>query len=102
MVAVAQHPNIELVTLAEVTKVTGYIGNFNVTIKKKAKYVDWDLCTGCGTCIEKCPVKALSFGEDLGVFAFPVTKIDLEKCIVCGNCRRFCPDGAIGVDKNSK
>lgn len=59
------------------------------------------LCKGCGICIEKCPVKALSFGEDLGVFAFPVPEIDLGKCIACGNCRRFCPDSAIGVDKIS-
>ncbi len=57
------------------------------------------LCKGCGICIEKCPVKALSFGEDLGVFAFPVPKIDINTCIACGNCRRFCPDGAIGVEK---
>ncbi len=56
-------------------------------------------CKGCGICIEKCPVKALSFGEDLGVFSTPVPEIDLEKCIVCGNCRRYCPDGAIKVEK---
>ncbi|OQB05974.1 MAG: NADH-dependent phenylglyoxylate dehydrogenase subunit gamma [bacterium ADurb.Bin212] len=69
---------------------------------EKTAIIDPSLCKGCGICIEKCPVKALSFGDDLGVFAFPVPKIDLEKCIICGNCRRFCPDGAIGVDKNSK
>jgi 2-oxoglutarate ferredoxin oxidoreductase subunit gamma len=56
-------------------------------------------CKGCGICIEKCPVAALSFSEDLGVFATPVPKVDLEKCIACGNCRNFCPDGAISVIK---
>lgn len=61
--------------------------------------VDPSLCKGCGVCIEKCPVKALSFGEDLGYFALPVPNIDINKCIACGNCKRFCPDGAIGVDK---
>lgn len=61
--------------------------------------IDPSLCKGCGICIEKCPVKALSFGEDIGYFALPVPTIDLNKCIACGNCRRFCPDGAIGVDK---
>lgn len=66
---------------------------------QKVAVIDPALCKGCGICIEKCPVKALSFGEDLGVFAFPVPVIDLNKCINCGNCRRFCPDGAIGVDK---
>jgi len=67
MVAVAQHPNIELITYAEVTEVSGYIGNFNVTIKKKPKYVDWDLCTGCGTCIEKCPTKKIKDEFELGL-----------------------------------
>ena len=67
---------------------------------EKTAIVKPSLCKGCGICIEKCPVGALSFGEDLGVFGFPVPKIDLAKCINCGNCRRFCPDGAIAVEKN--
>lgn len=58
-------------------------------------------CKGCGICIEKCPVKALKFGDTLGVFATPTPEIDLEKCIACGNCSRFCPDSAILVEKNS-
>ncbi len=54
---VAQHPNIELITYAEVEKVSGYVGNFEVTIRKKATYVDWEKCTGCGHCVEICPGK---------------------------------------------
>jgi heterodisulfide reductase subunit A len=54
---VAQHPNIELITYAEVEEVKGYVGNFEVTIRKKAKYVDWDKCTGCGHCMNICPTK---------------------------------------------
>jgi 2-oxoglutarate ferredoxin oxidoreductase subunit gamma len=57
-------------------------------------------CKGCGICIAKCPVAALSTGQELGVYATPVPEIDLEKCIACGNCFRFCPDGAIGVFKD--
>ncbi len=112
MVAVAQHPNIELVTLAEVTKVTGYIGNFNVTIKKKAKYVDWDLCTGCGTCIEKCPSKKITDDFELGLgkttairMVFPQAVpgkpfIDAPNCRMltenkCGICEKVCPAEAI-------
>ncbi len=68
----------------------------------KIAEMDPSLCKGCGLCIEKCPVKALSFGQDLGVFATPVPVVDLNKCILCGNCRRFCPDGAISVKKISK
>jgi len=57
-------------------------------------------CKGCGICIEKCPVKALRFGDTLGVYGTPSPEIDLEKCIACGNCFRFCPDSAIKVEKN--
>src|SRR5664280_2079837 len=112
MVAVAQHPNIELVTYAEVTAVTGYIGNFNVTVKKKAKYVDWDACTGCGTCMEKCPVKKIpdefNFVMSLRtsihkvfpqavpgkpyIDAATCTKLTKDKC---GVCEKICPAKAI-------
>lgn len=57
-------------------------------------------CKGCGICIAKCPVAALSFGEELGVIATPVPKVNLERCIACGNCRNFCPDGAISIVKD--
>ena len=66
MVAAAQHPNIKLMTYSEVTDVKGYIGNFEVTIKQKPRYVDHVKCTGCGTCTEKCPTKVTS-EYDLGV-----------------------------------
>jgi 2-oxoglutarate ferredoxin oxidoreductase subunit gamma len=59
-------------------------------------------CKGCGICVEKCPVKAMSFGTTLGVFATPIPEIDMEKCIACGNCYRFCPDSAIEVTKDKK
>lgn len=57
-------------------------------------------CKGCGICIAKCPVAALSFGEELGVIATPVPKVNLERCIACGNCRNFCPDAAISITKD--
>ena len=66
---------------------------------KKHAIINPSLCKGCGICILKCPVGALSYGEDLGVFSTAVPDVDLEKCIVCGNCRRFCPDGAVAVDR---
>jgi len=115
MVAVAQHPNIELITYAEVTGVTGYIGNFNVTIKKKPKYVDWDLCTGCGTCIEKCPTKKIKDEFELGLglrtsihMVYPQAVpgkpfIDAANCTKltkdkCGVCEKVCPTKAIRFD----
>lgn len=115
MVAAAQHPNIELMTYSEVTKVSGYIGNFNVTIKKKAKYVDWDVCTGCGTCTEKCPTKKIPNEFELGMGlrtaihkVFPQAVpgkpyIDAEHCTKltknkCGVCEKICPVKAIRFD----
>lgn len=65
MVQVAQHPNIELMTYSEVDEVSGYIGNFKVKVRRKARFVDEKKCTGCGQCIERCPVQYKpSFIED--------------------------------------
>jgi heterodisulfide reductase subunit A len=58
MVEASQHPNIKILTYSEVEKVDGYIGNFTVTIRKKAKSVVEELCTECGDCVVKCPFKA--------------------------------------------
>jgi heterodisulfide reductase subunit A len=119
MVAVAQHPNIELRTYSEVTKVTGYIGNFDVTIKQKAKYVDWDICTGCGTCTEKCPSKKIKNEFDMGMGlrtaihkVYPQAVpgkpfIDAENCTKltkgkCGVCEKVCPVKAIRYDDKDK
>jgi len=56
MVDVARHPNIELLTYSEVTNIDGYVGNFKVSVKKKARSIDEAKCTGCEVCIENCPV----------------------------------------------
>lgn len=55
MVGVSKHPNIELMSYAEVEKVDGFVGNFTVTVRKKARMVDVDLCNSCGSCYEVCP-----------------------------------------------
>jgi len=60
MVSVGQHENIELLSYSEVEKVSGYVGNFGVKVRKKARYVNEDLCTGCGQCVENCPVEVPS------------------------------------------
>ena len=67
MVEVAQNPNIELMSYSEVTEVSGYIGNFTVTIRRKPRYVNESLCTGCGECAKVCPVSLPSeWDENLG------------------------------------
>jgi len=54
MMDVGRHPNITLLTYSEVEKVSGYVGNFQVQVRKKARYVDADKCTGCGVCWNEC------------------------------------------------
>jgi len=57
MVQAARHPNIELLTYAEVEEVSGFVGNYEVTILKKPRFVDEQKCTGCGECEKVCPVE---------------------------------------------
>jgi heterodisulfide reductase subunit A len=57
MVDVAQHDKITLHAYSEIDEIKGYVGNYQIKIRKKATYVDWSKCTGCGACMEKCPSK---------------------------------------------
>jgi heterodisulfide reductase subunit A len=112
MVEAGTHPNITLLTWSDVVNVSGYVGNFHVTIKKKARFVNEELCTGCGICQEKCPKKVIDEIYEAGLgyrkavytpFAqavpnFPV--MDKENCTyfikgTCKACEKFCPTGAI-------
>jgi heterodisulfide reductase subunit A2 len=55
MTTVGQHRNINLLAFSELVEISGYIGNFKAKIKKKARYIDYAKCTGCGRCSELCP-----------------------------------------------
>ena len=57
MMDVGRHPNIELLTYSEVEEVSGYVGNFTVKVRVKARYVDEEKCTGCGLCWQYCLTK---------------------------------------------
>jgi len=57
MMDAGRHPNIKLMTYSEVEEVSGYVGNFRVKVRQKPRYVDLDLCTGCGACVEACVFK---------------------------------------------
>jgi heterodisulfide reductase subunit A len=57
LIEVAKHPNIEILSYSEVEEIKGAPGNFTLKIRKKARYVDASVCTGCGTCVEACPVQ---------------------------------------------
>jgi heterodisulfide reductase subunit A len=54
MMDAGRHPKIELLTWSEVDEVSGYVGNFSVRVRKKARYVEESKCTGCGICWTEC------------------------------------------------
>ncbi len=112
MVDVAAHEKVTLYTYSEIEDVKGFVGNFNVKIRKKARYINEDLCTGCGICTEKCPMKKQPNEFNMGLdkrgaiyipFAQAVPKvpvIDASACIKfktgkCGICSKFCLANAI-------
>lgn len=115
MFDVGAHPNITLLSYSEVERVDGYVGNFTVQVRKKARKVDQDLCTGCGSCWDKCPIRIVDtvFEAGLGyrkaiyrpfpqaVPKYPV--IDVENCTYyktgkCRMCEKVCPTNAIRFD----
>lgn len=116
MVSVGAHPHITLLTWSEVEKVDGYVGNFAVTIRQKARGVNTPLCTGCGICQEKCPKKVIDEVYEAGLgyrkaiytpFPQAVPKypvIDRANCTyyqkgTCKACQKFCPTGAIDFEQ---
>lgn len=65
LVDTARHPNIEIITNAEVQKLDGQAGNFTVTIDKRPRYINEEKCTGCGTCMNNCPVRNIAHFEEV-------------------------------------
>ncbi|MBI5302547.1 MAG: CoB--CoM heterodisulfide reductase iron-sulfur subunit A family protein [Chloroflexi bacterium] len=119
MVSVGNHPNITLLSYSEVTNVDGYVGNFTATVKRKARYINTDLCNGCGVCQDKCPKKVVDqvFEAGLGyrkavykpfpqaIPKYPV--IDRANCTffqkgTCKACEKFCPTGAIDFKQHDE
>ncbi|QEE16974.1 4Fe-4S binding protein [Promethearchaeum syntrophicum] len=112
MVDVSRNPNIHIMAYSEVEQVDGYVGNFEVKIKHKAHYVDQLKCTGCGACVDSCPVIcANSFDLNMSprkaiYIPFPQAvpgqfTIDIDHCIKCGICAlpNICEPGAINYDE---
>ncbi len=115
MVDVANHPNISLMTYSEIEKVDGYIGNFTVTVRQRARSIDYSKCTGCGLCWQKCPSRIdskfdMGTGQRRAIYVdFPQAipnkpVIDREHCwyytgkAKCQVCVRQCATGAIEFD----
>ena len=116
MVDCAQHEKIDILTYSEVEEVKGFVGNFSVKIRRKARYVDETKCTGCKICMEKCPSKKglnefnMNLNTRPAIYipfaqAIPnVAVIDPVQCIKmktgkCGICQKFCGVGAIDYEQ---
>ncbi len=117
MVEVYQHPKIKLMSYSEVENMEGFIGNFKVRIRKKARYVKDELCTGCGLCFQKCPIKKAALSEfDEGLTTRPamyvpfpqavpnIPVIDKSVCTFfkngkCQMCRKVCGRDAIDFEQ---
>jgi heterodisulfide reductase subunit A len=119
MMDAGRHPNITLLSYSEVEEVAGYVGNFDVRIRKRARSVREDLCTGCGLCQEKCPRRVLDTGFEAGMAkrkaiyrpfgqAIPnIPVIDRENCLYftkgrCKLCEKTCPTGAIDFEQEDE
>ena len=125
MTEVSQNSNIRILSYSEVCDVKGYIGNFEVDIKRHPRFVDETKCTGCGACIEKCPNKKVPNSFNLNLdnckainipFAQAVPKvaaINADYCLhmkglkngkdnVCGFCEKACTAGAINFNKKEE
>jgi len=112
MMDVGRHPNIELLDYSEVAEVHGYVGNFDIKVRRKPRYVHTDLCTGCGLCAEACVLHGgkgrllvpSEFDEGMGkraaayipfAQAIPLkATIDPNSCLwlVKGKCSLKCQD----------
>jgi len=101
MVDVGRHPNIEIISYADLLSVSGFIGNFKVKIRKNPRYIIADNCTGCGECRDVCPIeypnewdmslgvrKAISVPFDQAVPL--VYTINKDYCIECYKCVDAC------------
>ena len=101
MVDVSRHPNIEIISYADILCVDGFVGNFKVKIRKNPRYVIAENCTGCGECRDVCPIeypnewdmnmgvrKAISVPFDQAVPL--VYTINMDYCIECYKCVDAC------------
>jgi heterodisulfide reductase subunit A len=110
LVATGRHPNVTILTNAEITGLNGKAGNFEVKLRRKSRYIIEDKCNGCGICAQKCPIEVVDmYNEGLGkrsaIYveypqAVPLKyMIDREKCIGCGTCQEICKANAIQYDQ---
>ena len=107
------HENIEIALSTELVSVEGEPGRFQVTLKEHPNWVNSNLCTGCGECVDVCPVEVPDeFNAGLGTrkaIYLPVPHaipnpyvIDYSVCTRCGECQKMCPTGAIQIPEKKR
>ncbi len=118
MTLAGSHPYIELMTYSQVEAISGGIGNFKITVRKKARYIDEEKCNGCGMCQEKCPWTAdsefdMGLGKRKAIYIpFPqavpnIPVIDKEHCAyflkgTCRACEKFCEAKAVDFEQTDR
>jgi heterodisulfide reductase subunit A len=121
MIECAGHENVHLLTYSEVVKVAGRVGDFQVSVRNKPRYVDMDRCTGCGECVEKCPRRVpdefnINLDRRRAIYLpFPQAvprkmTIDAEYCLYltniekgrCRLCEEVCQAGAIDWEQQEE
>ncbi len=118
LVECGRHPNIEIITLADVLGVEGEAGSFRVKLRQRARFIDMEKCIACGTCSEKCPRKVPdAYNEGLSPRKAAYVKypqavplkyaIDKDHCIYfekgkCRACEKFCPTQAVRFDDKDR
>ncbi len=112
MLKVASIPNVHLYTYTSIEDISGFIGNFKVKLRKKARYVTED-CNGCGACVEACPAYGFDeFNENLNsrkaIYTYfaqavpSIAQIDMNRCIKCGICEDVCELNAIDFNQKDE
>ena len=118
MADVGRHPNIHLLTLSEIQDIKGYVGNFEVTVLEKARFVNEKECTACGDCEKVCPVLRpneyeLGLNSRKAIFIpFPQSVpsayvLDARACLgqdplICGKCKEACTKGCIDYEMQDR
>jgi len=118
MLDVGRHPNIELMAYSDLVQIDGKVGDFTATVKKKARFVEEDKCTGCGACTEVCPTSVSDIyneghADRKAVYSWfaqgiPSTHLlDPDHCRVltgkrCGICQKKCEADAINFEQTEK
>jgi heterodisulfide reductase subunit A len=114
MMDAGRHPRIKLMAYSQVERISGYVGNFHVQVRRRARYVDEKACTACGECAKVCPVTApdefqAGLATRRAIFiSFPQAVpsaylINADEClgnnpIACGKCREVCDKDCIDFD----